>query len=284
VKTEERHAQLELCIPYVFGRLNPGNRKQFEAHLETGCEQCKRELSELYEATALLPLLLKQEAPPSGLRQRLLSRLSTKRVEQPRGVKPTPTPTPTPTSTPTHQRETVEAPATKAPPHSWYLYASMVMGALLIVGLLLFLNDQLRTTSELEKKLNDLQVQVQQKQDILGVLQAQRVEMLLLVSAEAGSEASGRIFWEPEKRRAVLQVINLPAQPADKQYQLWLMKDKKYFRVSEFDVNTEKANVFAVMTLPVGEKKEIEEFAITLEPRGGSTQPSGVIQLRGTTK
>ena len=274
VKTEERHAPLELCNPYVFGRLNPGNRKQFEAHLETGCEQCKRELSELYEATALLPLLLKQEAPPSGLRQRLLSRLSSKRTEQQRVAKPTPPP----------QREAVEAPVTKAPPHSWYLYASVVMGALIIISLLFFLSDQLRTTGELEKKLNDLQAQVQQKQDILGILQARRVEMLQLVNAEAGSEAFGRIFWEPERRRAVVQAINLPAQPGDKQYQLWLMKDKKYFRVGEFDVKADKSNVFAVMTLPVGEKQEMEGFAVTLEPRGGSTQPSGAIQLRGTTK
>jgi anti-sigma-K factor RskA len=274
VKTEERHAQLELCIPYVFGRLNPGNRKQFEAHLETGCDQCKRELAELYEATALLPLLLRQEAPPTGLRQRLLSRLSAKRAEPQRGSKPAPAP----------QREIKEGTVTKSPAHSWYLYASMVMGALLIIGLLLFLNDQLRTTSELEKKLTDLQAQAQQQQDILGILQARRVEMLPLASAVAGSGASGKIFWEPEKRRAVLQVVNLPAQPAEKQYQLWLMKDKKYFRVDEFDVNTEKSNVFKVMTLPVGEKKEIDEFAITLEPRGGSTQPSGAIQLRGVTK
>lgn len=274
MKTEERHAQLELCIPYVFGRLNPGNRKQFEAHLETGCEQCKRELSELYEATALLPLLLKQEAPPSGLRQRLLSRLSSKRTEQQRGAKSTPAP----------QREAIEAPATKAPTHSWYLYAFMVMGALLIVGLLFFLNDQLRLRSELEKKAKDLEAQVQQNLDILGILQAQKVEMLQLTSAEAGSGVFGKILWEPEKRVALLQVINLPAQPGDKQYQLWLMKDKQYFRVGEFDVTTEKSNMFAMMTLPVGEKKEIEEFAVTLEPRGGSTQPSGVIQLRGATK
>jgi anti-sigma-K factor RskA len=273
VKTEERHAQLELCIPYVFGRLNPGNRKQFEAHLETGCDQCKRELSELYEATALLPLLLKQESPPSGLRQRLLARLSSKRPEPPpRGPKPTP------------QRGTVEAPVAKAPEHSWYLYASIVMGILLIVGLLFFLNDQLRTTGELEKKLSELQAQVQQKQDILAILQAQKVEMLQLAGAEAGSDMFGRIFWEPDKRHAALQFVNLPAQPADKQYQLWLMKDKKYLRVGEFDVNKEKTNVFAVMTLPVGERQEIEGFAVTLEPRGGSTQPSGVIQLRGATK
>jgi anti-sigma-K factor RskA len=272
VKTEERHAQLELCIPYVFGRLNPGNRKQFEAHLATGCEQCKRELSELYEATALLPLTLKQEAPPSGLRQRLLSRLSSKRSESPRAVKPTP------------QRETVEASATKSPPHSWYLYASVVMGALMIIGLLFFLNDQLRTTGELEKKLTDLQAQVQQKQDILRILQAQRVEMLHLVSVDSGSDVFARIFWEPEKRHAVLQGVNLPAQPADKQYLLWLMKEKKSLRAGEFNVNKEKSNVFAVMTLPVGEKKEIEEFAVTLEPLGGSTQPTGAILLRGAIK
>jgi anti-sigma-K factor RskA len=276
VKTEERHAQLELCIPYVFGRLNPGNRKQFEAHLETGCDQCKRELSELYEATALLPLLLKQEAPPTGLRQRLLSRLSSKRPEPPRGPKPTPQQG--------TARGVVEAPVTKASSQSWYLYASIVMGILIIVALLFFLNDQLRTTGELEKKLSDLQTQVQQKQDILGILQARKVEMLQLVALEAGSEMFGRIFWEPEKRRAALQFVNLPSQPADKQYQLWLMKDKKYLRVGEFDVTVEKANVFAVMTLPVGEKMEIEGFAVTLEPRGGSTQPSGAIQLHGETK
>jgi anti-sigma-K factor RskA len=276
VKTEERHAQLELCIPYVFGRLNPGNRKQFEAHLETGCDQCKRELSELYEATALLPLMLKQEAPPTGLRQRLLSRLSSKRPEPPRAPKPTP------------QRPAVggvvEAPVAKTPSHSWYLYASVVMGALIVVGLLFFLNDQLRTTGELEKKLSDLQAQVQQKQDILGILQARNVEMLQLMRSDTSSEMSGRIFWEPEKRRAALQCMNLPVQPADKQYQLWLMKDKKYVRVGEFDVNVEKSNIFAVMILPVGEKLNIEGFAVTLEPRGGSTQPSGAIQLHGATK
>jgi anti-sigma-K factor RskA len=178
----------------------------------------------------------------------------------------------------------VEAPAAKAPTHSWYLYASIVMGILLIVSLLFFLNDQLRTTGELEKKLSDLQTQIQQKQDILGILQAPKVEMLQLAGSETDSAMFGRIFWEPHKRRAALQCVNLPAQPAEKQYQLWLMKDKSYLAVGEFDVNAAKSNVFALMTLPVGDKLQIEGFAVTLEPRGGSTQPSGAIQLRGTTK
>jgi hypothetical protein len=216
--------------------------------------------------------MLKQEVPPSGLRQRLLARLSSKKSEPPRMEKPVP------------QRGAVQPPASTAPTHSWYLYASVVMGALIIVGLLFFLNDQLRTTADLEKKLSDLQTQVQQQQDILAILQAPKVETLQLMSTKAGVEMSGRIFWDPEKRRAVLQVINLPAQPADKQYQLWLMKEKKYFSAGQFDVNKGGSNVMAVLMLPVGEKLQIEGFAVTLEPRGGNTQPESQIQLSGTTK
>jgi anti-sigma-K factor RskA len=276
MKTEERHAQLELCIPYVFGRLNPGNRKQFEAHLTTGCEQCTRELSELYEATALLPLLLKQESPPSGLRQRILSRLSSKPSKRPEPQRP---------GKPSPERETIAAtPATKPPPRSWYLSASIVMGILLIIALLFFLNDQLKTTGDLEKKLSDLQAQVQQQQEIVGIFQARNVDMVALMSGDGKSEGFGKIFWDPEKRRAVLQVVNLQAEPADKQYQLWLMKDKKLLSAGAFDVTRDKANAFTVMTLPVGEKRDIEGFAVTLEPRGGSTQPSGAIVLQGGTK
>jgi anti-sigma-K factor RskA len=281
VKTEERHAQLELCIPYVFGRLNPGNRKQFEAHLASGCEQCSRELSELYEATALLPLLLRQETPPGGLRQRMTSRLSSRRAEP----QPVSKPAPQRGSKAAPQRGPVEPAISKpATPHSWYFYASIVTGAILIVALLLFLNDQLRATSDLQKKLGDLQVQVQQRQEMMNILQAQKIEMLQLSGVEAGGEAFGRVFWEPEKGRAVVQAVNLPAESADKQYQLWLVKDNKYVRAGEFDVAAGKSTVFAVMTLPVGDKQQIDGFEVTLEPRGGSTQPSGTVRLRGTLR
>jgi anti-sigma-K factor RskA len=281
VKTEERHAELELCIPYVFGRLNPGNRKQFEAHLASGCEQCSRELSDLYEATARLPLLLRQEAPPSGLRQRIASRLSSRRAEP----QPVSKPAPLRGAKPAPQRGPVE-PAISKPTtqHSWYFYASIVTGAILIVALLLFLNDQLRATSDLEKKLADLQAQLQQKQEMMNILQAQKIEMLQLSGVEAGADDFGRVFWDPEKRRAVLEAVNLPAASAGKQYQLWLVKDKKYVRAGEFDVAAGKSTVFAVMTLPVGDRQQIDGFEVTLEPRGGSTQPSGTVRLRGTLK
>jgi len=39
-----------------------------------------------------------------------------------------------------------------------------------------------------------------------------------------------------------------------------------------------------VMALPVGEKQDIEGFAVTLEPKGGSVQPTGPVQLRSATR
>jgi anti-sigma-K factor RskA len=42
--------------------------------------------------------------------------------------------------------------------------------------------------------------------------------------------------------------------------------------------------VLKVMTLPFGEKQEFEGFAVTLEPKGGSTQPTGSELLRGLTR
>lgn len=271
-KQEERHAQLELCIPYVFGRLNPGNRKQFEAHLATRCEQCTRELSGLYEATALLPLLLRQEAPPAGLRQRILSRVSSRKPEQPRSERGTP------------QREVPSTPVTPAtrPERAWYPLAATVLGILLIVALAFFVYQLAGTTANQEKQITDIQTALQQKDEALAVLGAQQLEMVSLAANEAGSSFYGKIFWDSSSRSAVLQLSGLPAVPEGKVYQLWLMKERKYFTVGEpFGVDRAGATLVKILSLPVGERKQIEEFVLTLEPVEGSTQPSPAVYLRG---
>ena len=271
-KPEERHAQLELCIPYVFGRLNPGNRKQFESHLATGCEQCKRELAALYEATGLLPLLLKQETPPADVRQRLLARISSKKPEPPR-----------PERTAVQQGKKTESPTIR-PERPWYLYVSLVVGALLIVALVIFVNELVGTTTTQEKQIADLRSELLQNKETYGVLLAEKMEEVSLTGVAPGSSAYGKILWDPAKRSAVLQVANLPVPPGGSQYQLWILKEKKYLSAGLFDVAREKDNVLKVVTLPVGEKQEIEGFTITTEPNGGSGQPTGAVQLRGSTR
>jgi anti-sigma-K factor RskA len=278
-KTEERHAQLELCIPYVFGRLNPGNRKQFEAHLATGCEQCRGELSGLYESIALLPLLLRQESPPSGLRQKLLGRISSKKPEQSRSERPQQARNERPQ--PQHEK-----PATPSlhPDRPWYLYASIIIGILLIIALIIFVNQLVGTTGLQEKKISELQSELQRGQDVSGFLQAERIEMLPLTSVVPGTAMYGKVLWDPSKHNALLQTSNLPAEPEGKQYQLWILKDKKLYSVGVFDVAAEKSNMLTTMPLPVGDTKEIEGFSVTVEPKGGSSQPTGEVKLSSGKK
>ena len=279
VKPEERHAQLELCIPYVFGRLNPGNRKQFEAHLASGCEQCRVELSGLYEATALLPLLLRQEAPPAGLRQRILGRLSSKKPEQRRTER-----TERPEGTQQQSQREKPVTPTLGRERPWYLYASIITGAILIVALIIFVNQLVGTASTQEKKIAELQGELKQLQEQAGILQGERVEMIALSGTGPGAAAYGKVLWDPAKHRAVLQTANLPMQQEGKQYQFWIQKEKKLTSIGVFDVTAEKLNTLSTMPLPVGDAKEIEGFSVTMEPRGGSPQPTGEVQLRATVK
>ena len=266
-KPEERHAQLELCIPYVFGRLNPGNRKQFEAHLVTGCERCTRELSGLYEATALLPLLLRQEPPPSGLRQRILSRASSKKPEPPRAERPS------------AQHESPATPATR-PEFSWYRYAAMIIGILMILALAFFVYELVGTTTSQKLKIADLQAELQQKDEVLAVFGAQQFEIIPLTRVEPLSGLSGEIFWDSSRRNGVLKIGGLPVAPEGKCYQFWMMKENRYFAIMQFDVDSGQDGLIKMLSMPVGEEGEIDAFAVTLEPKEGSTQPSGVIYLR----
>jgi hypothetical protein len=267
-KPEERHAQLELCIPYVFGRLNPGNRKQFEAHLTSGCEQCIRELSGLYEATALLPLLLRQEMPPSGLRQRILSRASSRKPEPQRAERPS------------TQRESPVTPATR-PEFPWYRYAATVLGILMILALAYFVYELVGTTANQDKKITELQAKIKQNDEALTILEARQLEIVSLAGVEPGSNFYGKILWDASSRNAVLQIAGLPAAADGKCYQLWMQKEKKYFAIAQFDMDRGQAGIFKTLTIPVGEKGAIEGFTVTLEPKDGSTQPSGTIFLRG---
>jgi anti-sigma-K factor RskA len=81
-----------------------------------------------------------------------------------------------------------------------------------------------------------------------------------------------------------VQTTALPAQSEGRQYQLWAVKEKNYLSVGVFDVSSEKENVVKVMVLSVGDIRSIESFAVTLEPKGGSVQPTGPVQLRGATR
>ena len=277
-KPEERHKQLDLCIPYVFGRLNPGNRKQFEAHLATGCVICTKELARLNEATALLPLTLRQEQPHPKVKDRLMARLSSGRSvseqekkHEVRGHKEKRTPV-TPALAPTTQ-----------PQRPWFGYAIAFLSIAIVAALAIYTNDLISTVGEQEQRIITLRTELEQRQALLNILQAQQIEMVIMNGQEASPAGYGKILWDPLKKTAFFQVANLPAVPTDKEYQLWVIRKEEKIPSGVFAVRSEQEGYFSVMNLDVAMKSDFDAFAITLEPKGGSQQPTGAVYLLGTT-
>ncbi len=77
------------------------------------------------------------------------------------------------------------------------------------------------------------------------------------------------VFWNAQTEMVYLNVRNLPTAPTGKQYQLWALKDGKPIDMGVFDgIDPERA------LQEMGRVPGAQAFAVTLEPEGGSVNPT----------
>ncbi len=77
------------------------------------------------------------------------------------------------------------------------------------------------------------------------------------------------VFWNSKTEMVYLNVKNLPQAPVGKQYQLWALKDGKPIDMGVFNgINPESA------LQKMGSVPGAQAFAVTLEPEGGSVNPT----------
>lgn len=94
-----------------------------------------------------------------------------------------------------------------------------------------------------------------------------------LTATDAAPDASGVIAIGAEARQGTLTVQGLPALDADRQYQLWLIKDGERVNGGVFSVS-ERGEASLTIAAP----EPIDGYAaygVTIEPFGGSPGPTG---------
>lgn len=115
--------------------------------------------------------------------------------------------------------------------------------------------------------------QVRQKlavnQQMLALLSDTRTERVELNGLEKAPDARVTIFWHRQTKNVYLNVENLPAPPTDKQYQLWALVDGKPVNAGLIDGPDITANLHHMQDV-----QQAQAFAITLEPKGGSVNPT----------
>ncbi|MFD2999618.1 anti-sigma factor domain-containing protein [Pontibacter toksunensis] len=110
---------------------------------------------------------------------------------------------------------------------------------------------------------------LEQQEQVLRVLRDESFQSVRLQGVEAHPEANVLVYWNPEQREVYVDAVQLPAPPAGKQYQLWAMLDGKPIDAGLINLKNNQ--------LSMQQMKEIgaaQAFAITLEPAGGSVNPT----------
>jgi anti-sigma-K factor RskA len=248
----ERHE--ELVAAMALGVLLDADRAELERHLAEGCARCEVLLVDLREASTALAAEAPPVRPPDELRGRILASLGPARV-----------------------------PAKPASPVFARALAAAAVLLLLLVGLddarLRRQREELRSQSaELASRLQSAESALAERTLRARVLESDDVQMLLLGGKDPQPSARARVFWSPKARRGVIVAANLASLPADRQYELWVFQQGKPVSAGVFDADAQGRALFESTEFP---EAEAQNFAVTVEPRGGVPAPTGPIVLVG---
>lgn len=247
LRREDPHS---LAAPYALDALEPGERRRFEKHLG-GCERCATEVRALSEDAVRLAWSTAAPAPVA-LRARVLAAVRTTPQEPARGQERTP-------QLPPHVWGTQPPPARTRTPRMRPLFVPLATAtaaaALVVAGL--------------------FAVQAGRTQDRLDAERAQAREIAQVLAAPdaratSSKDARGRgiaVIASAAEGRAVVTLGGYGAPPGGRVHQLWLMRpDVRPRSLGLLDGDTP--------LIATGLGSSATSLAVTVEPAGGSAQPT----------
>ena len=131
------------------------------------------------------------------------------------------------------------------------------------------LEQQQAQYDSLQEGCDSLQAEQQQLQERLRFLQQPGTRNIIMSGTDLSPEAVASVFFNPGEQTALLSSAQLPPVPADKQYQLWAIVGDQPVSMGVFDPSQDEAVLDEVSYV-----EGAQAFAVTLEPRGGSEQPT----------
>jgi len=165
----------------------------------------------------------------------------------------------------------------------WVYQAAAVVLLAVALGLT-YWSMELRSTVETkEARITALEDELAYQNELLAVLAARDVRLVSMDGLDPSPDGFGKVVWDTDNRRALLQMANLPAPPEDKDYQLWLIRGEEQPQSSgvfHFDEPAQQL-FFKVDQLDAEPSPDQNTFAVTLEPKGGMPQPTGDMYLLG---
>jgi anti-sigma-K factor RskA len=266
MSTHEQFAE-DLAL-YALNALEGQERADLEKHLAT-CNACRAELEQLRGDGALLALSTLGPKPPLRARQRLLDAVAKESAEAP---------------TLAHRTRKDGAPTMESGGRrSWWGWLGWAATAAVIVFAASLWKENASLRQTLASANSQMAENVRQLEEIRRVAapiiepSAQRVT---LVSLKTPPQPQGKAFYLKNRASLVFVANNMPALPAQKAYELWLIPVQGApIPAGVFKPDARGSATVVNPPLPAG--AEAKAFAITVENEAGSSSPTTPIVMMG---
>jgi anti-sigma-K factor RskA len=222
--------------------------------------------------------------PPAGLKEKIMSeidRIATGQPEKPR-AKPAETPRKPDQNRPdaTNNGSNRGNSGGSGFPFGWLLAGLMTLGA----GWLFKMNNDMRTVTATEKtradeavaKFDALEKDCTAAQKRTELINKQiafardpATRSVAMKGLDKSPASSATVLYNNNTKETYLDLRNLPAPVAGKQYQLWAIRGEEKISMGAFDLPKGKDEF-----VPVSFVENPDAFAVTLENAGGSPVPT----------
>lgn len=251
---EQRASHVEeLAGAYALGALDPSARLLVDAHVAV-CPACARAIEEACRAASLLPYAVDPVAPSVELEERLIGRIGAEKARRAHEFARLGTP-----------------PRARSAPNLGRWAARRLLPLAAALALLAGVG-----TWNLR-----LQADLAQQAQVNALLA--RADVRPLVPSPPAGNARGRVYLDPTSGQVLLAVSGMPVLPADRTYQLWLVRpDGRRDSGGTFRVD-ERGDATLLTTAPGG-LSVYATVGVTNEPAGGSPGPTGPRVIGGSLR
>jgi len=270
----------DLALTLALGAADENELREFHDLLKKHPAQANDELKHARRLANSLVHSLREQPLPAALKQRLLRNVQTIEARSTATIRPL----------------DLKKPITIFQPRLGRMLAWAAVFLIFALGSgSLYFRDQsrrladelngLRTQlAERQATVTQLESQLALQQRIIQVMNSPRLLLVELQSTQPEIKSTGRVFIDRPADggtlRAVFSAQNLPALAADRDYELWYITGNTPVPAGIFQVNETGATTFEITQFP-NDLQGIHTFAVSLEPKGGVSQPTGPILLAG---
>ena len=271
----------ELAPLYVIGALDDKAAHDFEASLNDATSEQRRVVARWLDVAALLPQALPLQIPRDHIKELVVNRIAEEAHKTPIEI--------------AVEESTLKEAAERAENNvlpfgqtrraesrtaHWLLIAATALLAFTAGYLFKQNSDLARERDNVARERDDISKEMAMWRRQVDDIVSPRTRIIAMVGDET-PQANAKVVWDTNAQQWAIYIFDLPAPPFDKDYQLWYVTKNAKISAAVFRTD-ELGRAVLKLTLPADALADLAATSVTLEPRGGSPQPTGKFYLKAS--